>query len=162
MSAGMPISGRTGRMPTAATKKRHAEVEARFAAMGITLVPGRAGKFNNKWAVYRGERYQSAGEAACAAHWDTLLKLRQIKDWTRPKAVVLIDALTVRNRVTMKPDFLVTPLIGPGIFYDYKGSTHTETAVFKLKVKLWKMYVPDELRVIYPDWTEKVLAPGRA
>lgn len=141
-------------------KKHHAEVEARFAAMGITLVPGWTGKFNNKWAIYRGERYQSAGEAACAAHFDTLLKLEQIMDWTRPEPITLIAGATARQRISMKPDFLVMPLVGPGIFYDYKGSTHTETAVFKLKVKLWKMYVPAELRVIYPDWTEKVLAPG--
>jgi hypothetical protein len=109
---------------------------------------------------YKGETYDSKGEAAYAWFLDQKVKTGQIVVWMRPKPIVVLDASRARDRVTFKPDFWVVTSGGYSYYVDYKGSTQTETAAWKLKVKLWRRAVPFELRVAYPDGTEKVVATG--
>jgi hypothetical protein len=51
-----------------------------------------------------------------------------------------------RAKLLYKPDFLVKDHIEKSVYYiDIKG---LETPVFKLKKRLWKAYIKDELRLI--------------
>lgn len=141
---------------------KHAEMERRAAAVNATIInrPIGRSKFHNVATVYKGVRYSSLGEAEYAWRLDQKVATGEIAYWERPKPIVLVDAPRARERVTMVPDFHVT-LHGGGSYYvDYKGSRITETPVFRLKVRLWRNAVPFELRVAYPDGTEKVVATG--
>src|SRR6266511_1010249 len=132
------------------------ERRARLIAAGI--IPGREGKYHNTRGTYRGMTFDSLGEAEYAAKLDVLVTAGELVDWEQPKPVVLVDAPKARERITYKPDFWVCPADSTYSYYvDYKGSRITETAVWKLKVKLWRQHVPHELRVAYADGTEKVV-----
>lgn len=143
--------------------KRTARLTARVEALDGTLVevkPGRR-KFHNTPTIYKGERYDSIGEAEYAAKLDARVASGELIDWERQKVVVLVDAPTARARITMKVDFWVLPATSEfGHFVEYKGSAATETPVFKLKVRLWKQNVPHELRVAYKTGEERVIATG--
>lgn len=142
----------------AAVKQARLEQRARLIGAGLDLAP-RRGKFNNAHCTYRGERYDSIGEAEYAHKLDILLNSGQIKLWQRGTAMVLVDAPKARDRITYKPDFWIVPASGYSYFVDYKGSKATETAAWKIKVKLWKQRYPkDELRVVYPDGSTKIVA----
>lgn len=145
---------------------------ARIAAINgqaAPVTPGRR-KFHNTPTVYKGQRYDSLGEAEHAHVLDQKLAKGEIIHWERPKAIVLVDAPRARERVTFKPDFWVIPADRPGnlsaesyvysYYEDYKGSTATETAAWKLKMRLWRARVPFELRVVYADGSHKVVATG--
>jgi hypothetical protein len=105
-------------------------------------------------------KFDSMGEAEYAAKLDMLVKAGEVVDWEQPKPVVLVDGPKARDRITMIPDFYVIPAVGNSFYVDYKGSRVTETPAFKLKVKLWRRHVGHELRVVYADGTEKVVATG--
>lgn len=127
-------------------------------------------KFHNLRTPYKGVTYDSKGEALHAWKLDQMLASGEIIYWERPKPIVLVDAPRARERITFTPDFYVIPADRPGnlssesytysYYVDYKGSTQTETAAWKLKVKLWRQRVPFELRVVYPDGSHKVVATG--
>lgn len=145
---------------------------ARIAAINGTAAPVAPGrrKFHNQPTIYKGERYDSLGEAEHAWMLDQKIATGEIVYWERPKPIVLVDAPRARDRVTIKPDFWVIPADRPGnrssesytysYYEDYKGSTTTETVAWKLKVRLWRQRVPFELRVVYPDGSHKVVATG--
>lgn len=149
-----------------AVQRNRAKVQERMAALGIQLRgmtypdnPSAGGpKFHNVKAFYKGESYDSAGEAEYAARLDLRCASGEIVDWERPKPIVLLDAPKARDRVTYRPDFYVIPNVGFGYYVDYKGSRITETAAWRIKVKLWKQNerLP-ELRVAYPTGEEKVV-----
>ena len=74
-------------------------------------------------------------------------------------------------RMVYTPDFYVVAAeLSPGLgvlspsphgyYVDYKGSRITETPLWRRKVIQWRKNVPHELRVAYPDGTEKVVATG--
>lgn len=178
---------------SAATEKRRAKQRERLAELGIDLHERpRTGrnKFHAVSATYKGERYDSSGEAEFARSLDLLAQAGKITDWERPKAIAVercpkclalprdpcigpkgepIETLH-RDRISYKPDFYIVgaqptpmavlPPVPTGWFVDYKGSEITETAAWRLKVKLWRLYIPFELRVVYKDGTEKVVCTG--
>lgn len=180
-------------MVTPATERKRAKDRARLAELGIDLVerPRSAhAKFHNVSATYKGERYDSAGEAQYAQRLDLMAAAGEIADWERAKAIAVatcgkclaspgrpclsakgveIEAFH-RERVTYKPDFYIVGVkptsmttlkpIPTGYFLDYKGSTITETAAWRIKVRLWRLYIPYELRVAYSDGAEKVVCTG--
>lgn len=181
----MPVS--------AATAKRRAKQRERLAGIGIDLherVTTGRNKFHAVSATYRGERYDSAGEAEYAQGLDLKMMKGEITDWERPKPVAVaacgkclalageacIDAkgrhleTFHKERITYKPDFFIVGTkptemltlraMPTGYYVDYKGSRITETAAWRIKVRLWKLYVPHELRVAYGDGTEKVVCTG--
>jgi len=149
-------------MVTAATKKHHAEVEARFAAMGITLVPGKRNKMGNRTAYYRGEKYDSCLEAEYAAHLDLQQKLGVVIDWERQVPVTVLDGPKARDKIRLIVDFWVMYRDIPSRYIDAKGRI---LPAFLFKVKLWKRNVPHELWIATkPDkdgpFVEKQLADG--
>jgi hypothetical protein len=134
-----------------------------MTALGIDLTfSDTTSKYHNTRATYRGEQYDSAGEAAYAAKLDLRCKSGELIDWERPGPMILVDGDKPRDRITYKPDFYVIPAEGNSFFVDFKGSRITETEAWRLKVKLWKKAISFELRVAYPSGEEKVVAPARA
>jgi Protein of unknown function (DUF1064) len=98
-------------------------------------------KYHNVPTVYAGERYDSRGEAAYAAHLDRLRAAGEIRGWRRGREWVLLDAPRRRDRITLRPDFEVWDDAEPGGFrvVDFKGVLTRE---FKLKARLWKAVYP--------------------
>lgn len=137
------------------------EQRARLIGAGIEQPKAtRKNKFNSVRTTYGGERYDSLGEAEYAHRLAQMKLAGTIKDWGRPKPHILIDGAKARDRITYQADFWVIPLVGPLFYIDYKGSRITETAAWRLKVKLWRLNISDELRVCYPDGTFKIVAPA--
>jgi len=158
------VVGRAQRLPRSLNAAlRKARLEQRARQIDAGLLPSKPGKFHNVKTVYRGERYDSIGEAEYACKLDQMEKAGTIAYWQRGTPMVLVDAPRARDRITYKPDFWIMPTTGWSYFVDYKGSRVTETAAWRIKVKLWKQKYPtDELRVAYPDGSEKVVAPRTA
>jgi Zn ribbon nucleic-acid-binding protein len=183
-------------MVTRATALRRAKVEERLANAGISLVNRQSAgrnKFNAHAATYKGEVYDSAGEALYAQRLDLKCKAGELTDWWRPDKIGLTACVTCgvepgarcrdkkqcviksmhQCRVTYKPDFCVIGAqpnmeafaalkpIPTSWYIDYKGSAQTETEAFWIKVRLWRLAMPYELRVAYPDGSEKVVATGK-
>jgi hypothetical protein len=90
---------------------------------------------------YRGERYDSRGEAEYARRLDALRAAGAIRDWRRGRVWVLLAAPRRRDRITLRPDFEVWDDAEPGGFrvVDFKGVLTRE---FKLKARLWKAVYP--------------------
>lgn len=141
-------------------KQERLEQRARLIGAGLITKPTRRSKYNQIKTVYLGERYDSLGEAEYAFKLTQRQLAGEIRAWNRPPAIVLVNASSPRDRITYKPDFEIKPLNGPAIYVDYKGSHVTETAAWRIKVKLWKRNIPFELRVAYPTGVEKVVATG--
>jgi len=160
-----------------------------MAAMGIQLrgmthddVQGdaRAPKFHNVKVFYKGQQYDSAGEAEYAWRLDQRVKAGVVADWERPPSSALTACPTCaasvsdacqdkkgrplssfhKDRITYRPDFYVIPIDGHSYYVDYKGARITETAAWRIKVKLWKLAIPFELRVAYATGEEKVVCTG--
>jgi Protein of unknown function (DUF1064) len=113
-------------------------------------------KYHNVPTVYAGERYDSRGEAAYAAHLDRLRAAGAIRGWRRGRAWVLLDAPRRADRITLTPDFEVWDAAGGLRCLDFKG---VETAVFRLKARLWKAVYPGvPLLVVKADGTERRVA----
>lgn len=162
---------------SARTAAKRAELRARLTALGVELAVvdklaggKREGKFHNVKATYNGETYDSAGEAEYAWKLDQRLKAGEIVHWERPSAFLLLDAPKARDRITYKPDFWIIPAPAGdsprdytwSYYVDFKGSHITETTAWRMKVKLWKQTVPFELRVAYPDGSERTVAAPTA
>lgn len=180
-------------MTTAATEKRSAKQRERLAALGIDLhEKPRTGrnKFHAVNATYKGERYDSAGEAEYARDLDLAVSAGNITDWERPKPIGLATCgkcLALpgeaclnakgehlegfhKDRITYRPDFYVIgakptqmavlPPMPTSWYVDFKGSKITETAAWRIKVRLWKLCIPFELRVVYASGEEKVVCTG--
>jgi hypothetical protein len=90
---------------------------------------------------YRGQRYDSRGEAEYARRLDALKAAGAIRGWRRGRVWVLLDAPRRRDRITLRPDFEVWDDAEPGGFrvVDFKGLLTRE---FKLKARLWKAVYP--------------------
>ncbi len=145
-------------------KARQDNLEHRAKLIGAGIVvptTKKRNKYNQVKVTVGDQKFDSLGEA----EFSNKLKLRklagEIRDWGRPKPHILVDGPTARDRITYKADFWVQPLVGPVFYIDYKGSHATETSTWRLKVKLWKKSIPDELRVAYPTGEEKIVAPAR-
>lgn len=148
-------------------------------AAGVVPGSGRA-KFHNVKAFYRGQQYDSAGEAEYAWKLDQMVSASTVADWERPKPLALIDCAKCgakagqpcvdkkaavitslhADRITYKPDFWVIPMEGASYYVDYKGSRITETAAWRIKVRLWKLNIGLPLRVAYPSGEEKLVCAG--
>jgi len=141
---------------------KRAQLQSRVDAISGELAaePRKRGKFNNVHAIYKGEKYDSIGEAEYAFLLDTKLKAKQIKAWTRGKPVVLLQAVTLRGRITYCPDFCVMLNDGTVRFYDYKGSHVTMTQAWRLKVKMWNATQKDPLWVVFQSGEEYEVAAG--
>lgn len=142
------------------------EQRARLIGAGVIVsISKRKNKFNRVRTTYNSVTFDSLGEAELAHKLDLRKAAGEILDWKRPKPIVLVDASKARERITMIPDFEVWPdPINPTYSYmiDYKGSRITETASFRLKVRLLRAFRPDiELRVVYPDGSEKLMTTGK-
>lgn len=112
----------------------------------------RRGKFGAIPSLYRGERYDSRGEAEYARHLDLLQAAGRIREWRRGRKWLLLDAPRARDRVTYTPDFEVVDAAGNLRVLDYKGVL---TDVFKLKAKMWRHAYPGvPLYIVKADGTE--------
>ena len=98
-------------------------------------------KYHARRTAYGGAWYDSAGEAEYARRLDLLKAAGAIHDWRRGGEWVLLDAPRRRDRITLRPDFEVwdTPDQRGFRVVDFKG---VFTAVFRLKLKLWKAAYP--------------------
>jgi len=97
-------------------------------------------KYNNKKCTAGAHKFDSLAERDYYLH---LLKQKacgKIKHIELQPRVYLTEA-----RILMKPDFLVTYPDGSTCYLEVKGF---ETAVYKLKLRLWKFYGPGKLDVI--------------
>lgn len=102
---------------------------------------------------YGGQVYDSRGEAEHARRLDLLKAAGAIRDWRRGTAWVLVDAPRRADRITYTPDYHVWAADGGFYVLDFKG---VETAVFKLKARLWKAVYPSvPLHVVRADGTER-------
>lgn len=147
----------------AKARKEKIEQRARLIGAGIILpTTKRRNKYNQVRTTLNGEHYDSLGEAEYANKLNLWIQAGEIVAWTRPAAIVLLDAPTIRGRITYKPDFQIWPNLSDKFYYvDYKGSKVTETPSWRLKVKMWAQKVPHELRVAYPSGEEKTVCPAR-
>ncbi len=143
----------------AIARRDRLEQRARLIGAGV-VVPKtqRKNKYNQVRVTRNGETFDSLGEAEQANKFDLLKASGKILDWERPKAIILLDAPNSRGRISYKPDFLVKMLDNSLVYFDYKGSRITETASWKIKVKLWNRFIHEELRVIYPTGEQKVVS----
>src|SRR5689334_7700284 len=102
---------------------------------------------------YGGQVYDSWGEAEYAHRLDLLRAAGRIRHWRRGGEWVLLDAPRRRDRITYTPDFEVWDAAGALRAVDFKG---VETAVFRLKAKLWRHVYPGvPLVVVKADGTER-------
>lgn len=118
---------------------------AAFTALG--------GQRQNKYSNRRGDGFDSQAEAS---RYDALLLLEQAGDISelcvKPR-YVLVDAFTTfrgeRVRaITYTPDYQYRER-GRLVCEDVKGGKATQTEVFKIKAKLFKLRYPDiELRIV--------------
>src|SRR5262245_57532387 len=109
----------------------------------MTAAPGATNKYHARRTEYCGQWYDSRGEAEYARRLDLLKAAGEIHDWRRGGEWVLLDAPPGggrRDRITLRPDFEVWPAPGRLEVRDFKG---VETAVFRLKVRLFKHRYPD-------------------
>jgi hypothetical protein len=137
------------------------KLEQRAESIGATIELGkRRAKFNQVKTTYNGQRYDSLGEAEFAQKLDMRLAGGTIRAWSRPAAIVLVNAPTLRGRITYKPDFRVKELDGSVRFYDYKGSHITMTQAWRLKTKLWNVTQSDPLYVAFPSGETQLVASG--
>lgn len=143
-----------------AAKQDKLEQRARLINAGVEITRKRRGKYNQVRTTYKGERFDSLGEAEHAHQLDILKQNGDIFDWCRPRAIVLLDGPKFRDRITYKPDFEIWDKSGH-YYVDYKGSHITETAVWRLKVKLWAHSQTTELRVAYPSGEERIVVPAK-
>lgn len=119
-------------MPTASRKKS----SSRF---GRT----RKGKYGAIRTEYRGVVYDSKSEAHYAMYLDALVKAKKIAGWDRQRRVPLVvNGVKV---CTMVPDFLVLHRSRNNEYVEVKGM---ETAVYKLKAKLFRALYPDVLYTV--------------
>ena len=113
------------------------------------------GKYHARRTVYAGEEYASKGEAEYARRLDHLRAAGAIRDWRRGTPWTLLASPTGRKRdgIEYTPDYHVWDAQGRFYVVDFKG---VETAVFKLKAKLWKAVYPTvPLHVVKADGTER-------
>jgi Protein of unknown function (DUF1064) len=115
-------------------------------------------KYGNVRTVYRGEVYDSRGEAEYAARLDLLEAAGAIRAWRRGRVWTLLDGPRRCDRITLRPDFEVWDAVEPGGFrcLDCKG---VETQAWRLKVRLWRAVYPTiPLYVTRADGSERRVA----
>ena len=101
-------------------------------------IPAKRSKYGSKITEYGGRKFHSAAEARQAAELD-LMKM----DWQAQMPVPLM--VNGKHICTMVLDFLV---LGPKGNYYIEVKGH-ETAVYKLKLKLFKALYPEiDLRIV--------------
>lgn len=114
----------------------------------------RRNKYHAKPTMLGGERYDSRAEAHYAALLEIMKTAGGIVDWKRGERMALIDGPTAMERVTYRPDFMVTIHAQPrecmdtrqgheGCWkieaHDVKGVLHRET---RIKALLWRQRYP--------------------
>lgn len=100
-------------------------------------------RFGNIRTEYRGVMYASKAEAKYAAQLDVLLKAKKIRGWGRQHSVPLV--VNGHKICTMIVDFWINHGSIPIEFVEIKGF---ETAVYKLKKKLFEALTGGKLTVI--------------
>lgn len=101
-------------------------------------------KYKNVKVEIDGIKFDSKAEG----NFYLYLKGQKIKIIELQPKVYLTEA-----RILYKPDFLIEEN-GKPIYVDYKGF---QTAVFKIKIRLWAKYGPGELRLIKGNKTLKTI-----
>lgn len=119
---------------------------------------GSRGKYNAAKTTYRGEVYDSRGEAERAMALDFLLAAGEIDSWTRGRSRVLAPPCAKpgggRDRaITYKPDFEVRK--GEEFWCeDFKGRS---TEGFRLRLRLWwRVYPTVKLWIVRADGTRSL------
>lgn len=95
------------------------------------------GKYGAIRTKFNGRSYASKAEASWARYFEEELKQRRIRSIEYQPAVELIPK---PNRIKYVADFLITYNDGTEEYFDVKGM---ETAVFKLKHKMFRHFYPD-------------------
>lgn len=111
----------------------------------------KVGKYGNQRTNYNGRSYQSKAEARYAKKLDILKGGGQIRDW-RPQVPVplVVNSMLIAKYIV---DFAIINNDGTRELIEIKGM---ETAVWKLKYKLFKALYPDlKITVIYADNKKK-------
>jgi hypothetical protein len=109
----------------------------------------RTSKYNNRRTWYRGERYDSWGEAAYARHLDARQAAGEIYAWRRGRLWVLLEE---PDGVTLTPDFEVWVTPEQREFHDFKGVV---TEVFRIKARVFRERYPGvPLYVVKADGQE--------
>jgi hypothetical protein len=103
-----------------------------------------AHKYHAKRAEWRGVTYDSKAEAAYARELDLRKAAGDIRNWWRSPAIVLVPGKR-GTRIEYRPDFVVLESNGERYFVDVKG---VETAVWKLKARLFRHVYPDSRLLI--------------
>ena len=101
----------------------------------------RAGKYNIRKVVLDGIKFDSPSES----EYYSMLKFIEKNPKSGIKLVELQPKVYLSEaRILYKPDFLIEER-GKLVYVDVKG---IETAVFKIKVRLWKAYGVAPLRIV--------------
>ena len=98
-----------------------------------------ASKYNSQKTIIDGIRFDSKAEAEYFLHLKALEKLGQLKVLEVQPKVYMTDA-----RILYKPDFLIDEN-GKLVFIDVKG---VQTAIFKMKARLFEHYGHGTLRLV--------------
>jgi hypothetical protein len=157
---------------------RRLRLERRAALIDAGIETGKRTKNNNVKTTYRGQTYDSLGEAEYAAKLDMLVKAGEVAWWERQHRLPIDDrCLTCgatgqlpcrtksgaeivsfhKERMTAKIDFYVVPMQGNSYYLDFKGRL---LRGWNRIVIQWRKNVPFELRIAFKDGTEKVVATG--
>ena len=118
----------------------------------------RFNKYNNRKTVVDGFTFDSKAEALFYQHLKMLQKAGVVKSFSRQVEYVLVDKFkhpsTGRVVRTMKyiPDFFVAYTNGKSEVIDVKGH---QTAVFKLKAKLFMAKYQIPLTIVKYDYRRK-------
>lgn len=111
----------------------------------------RRGKYGAQRTVYNGVEYASKSEACYAVYLDRLKQAGKVQGWTgQARVPLIVDGTKV---CVMVPDFLVTHKNGKCEYVEVKGM---ETAVYKIKAKLFRALYPDAWYTVVP--AKKALA----
>lgn len=113
------------------------------------LVSKKKNKYHAQKTEYSGIKYDSKLEAGRAAELDVMKKAGLIIGWTRQTPFYLG---IMENKYVV--DFLVFDLDGKAYAEEIKGK---ETPQFKKNRKLWAIYGPCPLIVIYKDRKETII-----
>jgi len=104
----------------------------------VITIPGRKHKYGARKTEYGGQMYDSAAEANRAAELDILKRCGKIQSWERQVSFPIV--VNGRHVCKFVVDFRVIESPARNFLEEIKG---VETAVYKLKLKLFRACYPD-------------------
>lgn len=108
------------------------------------MILGRRNKFGARKTRYNGTIYASKREALYARDLDLLVKGKKLKRWEAQIAIPMV--INGKKVCTYNIDFVEYDMDDKPTFVEVKGF---ETAVFKLK---WRLF-----DALYPDWQKRIV-----